>query len=79
MSSHDLEDLLSVVAGRTGIVEDVAAAPREIRDFIRDQTAAFLAAEWAPAILEGILPDARRVPGLVDAVARRFQRLTAVG
>lgn len=75
MSSHDLEDLITVVAGRTGIVADVQAAPDEIRVFIRTQTAALLAAEWAPAILEGSLPDARRVPGLVDAVMRRLQQL----
>ena len=77
MSSHDLEDLITVVAGRAGIVEDVSAAPEEIRVFIRERTAAFLAAEWAPAILEGNLPEARRVPGLVEAVARRFQQLAA--
>lgn len=75
MSSHDLEDLITVVAGRAGIVEDVAGASQDIRDFIREQIAAFLAAEWAPAILEGNLPDARRVPGLVDAVVRRFRQM----
>jgi hypothetical protein len=75
MSSHDLEDLITIVAGRTGIVEDVAAAPQDIRDFIRERTAAFLAAEWAPSILEGNLPDVRRVPGLADAVVRRFQQM----
>ena len=75
MSSHDLEDLITVVAGHAGIVEDVSAAPEEVRHFIREQTARFLAAEWAPAILEGNLPDARRVPGLVDAVVRRFRQL----
>jgi hypothetical protein len=37
--------------------------------------AAFLAAEWAPAILEGNLPDARRVPGLVDTVMWRLRQL----
>lgn len=79
MRSHDLEDLITVVAGRTGIVADVEAAPGEIRHFIREQTAAFLAAQWAPAILEGNLPDARRVPGLVHEVVTRFQRLAAAG
>jgi predicted nucleotidyltransferase len=79
MSSHDLEDLITVVAGRAGIVEDVRAAPDEIRQFIRAKTTAFLAAEWAPGILEGNLPDARRVPGLVDAVHRRFQQLAVAG
>ncbi|MCC7054251.1 MAG: hypothetical protein IT355_13375 [Gemmatimonadaceae bacterium] len=75
MSSHDLEDLITVVAGRAGIVADVQAAPDEISDFIRTQTAALLAAEWASVILEGNLPDARRVPGLVDAVVRRLREL----
>ncbi|MDZ7630295.1 MAG: hypothetical protein U5K74_02760 [Gemmatimonadaceae bacterium] len=79
MSSHDLEDLITIVAGRDGIVDDVNAAPDEVRHFIHEQTAAFLAAEWAPAILEGNLPDARRVPGLVNEVAARFQRLAAAG
>ena len=60
MSSHDLEDLITVVAGRAGIVEDVHAAPDEIRHFIREQTAAFLGPDWAPRILEGNLPDARQ-------------------
>ena len=79
MSSHDLEDLITVAAGRAGIVEDVHAAPDEIRQFIRKQTAAFLAAAWAPGILEGNLPDARAVPGLVEVVVRRFQQLAAAG
>lgn len=79
MSSHDLEDLITVVAGRAAIVEDVHAASEEIRQFIREQTTALLAADWAQGILEGNLPDARHVPGLVDAVHRRFQQLAVVG
>jgi predicted nucleotidyltransferase len=79
MSSHDLEDLITVVAGRAGIVEDVDTAPDEIRQFIREQSRALLAAEWAPGILEGNLPDARHVPGLVEVVARRFQQLAGAG
>jgi predicted nucleotidyltransferase len=79
MSSHDLEDLITIVAGRAEIVDEVHAAPDEVRHFIHEQTAAFLGAEWAPALLEGNLPDARRVPGLMDAVLRRFQQLTAGG
>lgn len=77
MSSHDLEDLITVVAGRAGIVAEVRAAPEEIRRYVRAQTGAFLTASWAPGILEGNLPDARRVPGLMDAVLRRFQQLAA--
>ena len=79
MSSHDLEDLITVVAGRAGIVAEVRAAPEEIRRYVCAKTGAFLAASWAPEILEGNLPDARRVPGLVDAVMGRLQQLAAAG
>ena len=78
MSSHDLEDLIAVVAGRAQIVDDVRAAPAAVRMFIRTETAAFLSAPWAAGILEGNLPDARRVPGLLDAVTRRFQQLVSM-
>ena len=78
MSSHDLEDLITVVAGRSEIVSDVRAAPLAVRQFIRRETSAFLDAPWADGILEGNLPDARRVPGLVEAVTRRFQQLASL-
>ncbi|WP_411282206.1 hypothetical protein [Gemmatimonas sp.] len=78
MSSHDLEDLVTVVAGRAEILDDVQAAPPAVRMFIRTETAAFLDAPWSAGILEGNLPDARRVPGLVDAVTRRFQQLASM-
>jgi len=78
MSSHDLEDVITVVVGRAEIVDDVRVAPANVRTFIRTETTAFLVATWADGILEGNLPDARRVPGLVDAVTRRFQQLTSM-
>ncbi len=78
MRSHDLEDLVTVIAGRAEIVGDVQTAPPEVREFIRTETAAFLDAPWAAGILEGNLPDARRVPGLVDGVTRRFRELASL-
>jgi len=78
MSSHDLEDLITVVAGRAEIAADVRSAPPAVRQFIRHEVAAFLDAPWAAGILEGNLPDARRVPGLVSAVTRRFQQLASL-
>ncbi len=78
MSSHDLVDVITVVAGRAEIVDDVNVAPAKARTFIRTETIPFLAASWADGILEGNLPHARRVPGLVDAVIRRFQQLASM-
>lgn len=78
MSSHDLEDMIRVVAGRVEIIEEVRAAPDEVRQFINAQTNAFLATAAAADVLEGNLPDARRVPGSADAVLARFQQLATV-
>ena len=78
MSSHDLEDVITVVAGRSEIIEDVGAAPDDVRQVIRAQTHAFLATPWAAGVLEGNLPDARRVPGLARAVLERFTQLATV-
>ena len=79
MSSHDLEDIITVVAGRSTIADEIEAATRDVQNFIRTQTAKFIAAPWAAELLEGNLPDAQRVPGLVSAVLRRFDRLAAPG
>ena len=78
MSSHDLEDVITVVAGRAEIIEEVRAAPDDVRRFINTQTHAFLVTASAMDVLEGNLPDARRVPGLANAVLERLQRLATV-
>ena len=79
MSSHDLEDIITVVAGRSTIADEIETAKSDVKTFIRTETARFIAATWAAEVVEGNLPDARRVPGLVSAVLRRFDRLAAPG
>lgn len=78
MTSHDLEDLITVVAGRSEIIDEVRAAPPAVRQFISNETSTLLAAPWADGVLEGNLPDARHVPGLIDAVTRRLQQLASL-
>jgi len=78
ISSHGLEDVITVVAGRAEIVDGVRVAPANGRTFIRTETTAFLAASWADGILEGNLPDARLVPGLVADVSRRLRYLASM-
>lgn len=36
LGSHDLEDLLTVIDGRDGIVQEINAAPAEVRQHVRD-------------------------------------------
>ena len=74
-ASHDLEDVVTVVAGRGRIVADVAAAPAELRAFVEGQTRLFLQSPLASDVVEGALPDARFDPAVVG---RTLARLRAI-
>ncbi len=72
--SHDLEDVISVVAGRPGCVEETRAADPEM-------------ASWISSVLGEVFPEGRRVEmvavhidptapaGLAEAVAERITAL----
>lgn len=75
LASHDVEDIVSVVAGRPAITDEVGQCPTEVREFIRSQTRAFLQSPWAEEIVESAVPDARRFPDLRVSVLVRFQSL----
>ena len=76
--SHDLEDIINVMAGRRHVIEEVAASAEDARLFIASETRAFLANQWANDIVAGSLPDARRFPGFADDVVARLRALAAV-
>lgn len=72
--SHDLEDIVAVVDGRPGLIDEVRAAPEELRRYLADEFGAMMS---TPAFLEalaGHLPgDAmsqRRLPGLMATLKR---------
>lgn len=75
-ASHDLEDLISVVDGRSTITEEVQATAPEVRAYIRAEITALLS---TPAFIDAmpgfLLPDAisqSRIGGLL----RRLNALT---
>ena len=78
MGSHDLEDLITVVAGRAEILADLENAPATVRTFVAASTGAFLDAPFAAGIIEGCLPDAPRVPGIRQLVTERLRRLASM-
>jgi predicted nucleotidyltransferase len=66
--SHDLEDIVALVAGRPGLVDEVTAAPFELRGWIGEQVAAFLRRAEASELIDACLPilEARRLRRLVE-------------
>lgn len=75
LSSHDVEDIITVIAGRPTIVDEVRGVPAIVRTFLAERTREFLAEPWAEEIIESSIPDVRRVPGLLDNVLARFLAL----
>lgn len=77
LMSHDVEDIITLVAGRPSIVNEVRGAHPEVRHFIVSQIRELLRDDNADEIVEDALPDARRVRGLVSAVMERLEALVA--
>jgi len=57
LSSHDLEDVLSVVDGRPELVSELGEAPAELRSFVAQTFARLLADEGFDNALPGLVVD----------------------
>lgn len=76
--SHDIEDIVAVVAGRPELYAEFRSADRELQVYVADQGAAFLGSGAADDVIAGALPDARTIEGLVGRVRRRFEAIAGI-
>lgn len=79
LQSRDLEDVVILVAGRPELPDEVADARPELRDWVARETGRFLDSDRADYVLSGSLPEAGGVPGLVQNVRDRLERIAALG
>ena len=78
LSSHDVEDIVTVVAGRRELHSELLLEPVEVRAWLSQRTTAFLAHPDAAYAIEGALPDARFDPGIIRVVHERFAEIAAM-
>ncbi len=68
--SHDLEDLIAVVDGREQLLDELADAPIELRDYLGEATARLLATERfldaLPGYVMGDTISQRRIPLIIE-------------
>lgn len=77
LSSHDFEDIVTVVAGRENIAEELAAAPPEVRHYVSTNLACMMHSREFPIAVEGIVaPRAVDTP-LLENCMDRFRQLAA--
>lgn len=78
LGSRDLEDIVSVIDGRPGIVADVKNQPSfEVREFIKDTMKRLLGNRDFMDALEGHLPTEHRESRRLHALMERLQEISS--
>lgn len=65
-SSHDLEDVLTVVDGRPSVVDELRTASYELRQFVREAVGALISKPRFEDYLPGLLADSSRTNIVLD-------------
>jgi hypothetical protein len=78
LGSHDLEDFVAVVEGRNMLLQEIAASPEDLRNYLAEAAKSLLAESQFLDVLPGFVLGANRVPlvqeRLKSIAARATQR-----
>lgn len=61
-ASHDLEDFVAVIEGRDTLLQEIAASPEGLRNYLAEAAKTLLAESRFLDVLPGFVLDAERVP-----------------
>lgn len=75
--SDDLEDILALVASRSGIAAELTTAEPDLRNFVRDQTRLLLADTRLADLLAGHLNTAENAASTIVEARRRLEAIAA--
>lgn len=75
--SHDLEDVVALLANRPELADEVRSEPDEVRAWIADHLLEALGTPASRPLLEAHLPELAQTPGLRDLVEDRIRRLVS--
>lgn len=77
LTSHDLEDIVALLASRPGLPSEVAAAPKELREFVRARAGSLLADPDIRYLLAAHLNNARDPAHAMQAVHRALEEIVS--
>jgi hypothetical protein len=78
LGSHDLEDVITLVAGRPEIVEELGGAEQVLKVWVAAEISALVEHPDFDYALQGALPDAVRIPEFRRDVLNRFKAIGAM-
>src|SRR6266567_21904 len=61
-ASHDLEDFIAVIEGRETLLQEIAASPEDLRNYLAEAAKSLLAESRFLDVLPGFVLDGERVP-----------------
>jgi len=68
-ASHDLEDFVAVIEGRETLMQELAEAPQDLRDYLAEAASALLSESRFLDVLPGFVLDSERVPIIEERLA----------
>ena len=77
LTSHDMEDIVTIVDGRATLVDEIAASTSELRDYLAAQFAALLVNPAFMESLSGHLPGDPGSQGRLPRLRARLRTLAA--
>ena len=76
LASHDLEDIVNVLDGRHGLLEEVRSAPAELRTYLKERFTQLLATPSFLDVLPGMIFPDESLAERTKIVAERMRLLT---
>ena len=77
--SHDLEDIVSLIAARPTIISEIRQSPGELRSFLAEQSANLLAEDRVSDILAAHLNNAQDPRVVQQRVLARLRAMAESG
>lgn len=77
LASHDLEDIINVLDGRPGVLNEVMGAPATLRDYLTRRFAELLATPSFMDVLPGLIYPDDSLAERTQIVAKRIRLLAA--
>jgi hypothetical protein len=78
LGSHDLEDIINIVDGRPALLEEIAAAPRELQMYLRQQCAQLLDEPHFGDYLPGLIAPGEDLAERAQIVEERLQAIAHI-
>ena len=78
LGSHDLEDLITVVAGRPEVLEEIGKETEDVREFLAEMARTCVEEPQFDYALQGALPDVMIVSGLLGEIRARFEQISSL-